>query len=355
MNYTLEDSFSFESLYESMLKCKKGKLWKASVARFHLHGVEEVLKLEEKLNNGTYTPKKPHTFTLTYPKVRVCSSMHISDRVVQRSLNDKILYPEMTRGFVYDNTACQKGKGTTLAMDRLNKFMRREYINNSNSVKGLYVLQADIHGYYRHMKHDLARACFEKNLSKDVVDKAMEWIAWQYPYDIGFEPGSQMVQILGISFLNPLDHFIKEHLRAKSYGRTMDDFYIISRDKQYLEMCMSQIINELAKIGLTINEKKTRIYPIEDGIPILGFTFKLTDTGKVLRFINPNNVKHQRKKLFHMAQLLADGQISYKKFMDGYEAWKAHAMLGNSYNLILRMDEYVESLLEVIPHYENNS
>lgn len=342
---TYDESIQFDALYDSMRKCKLGKMWKASVARFVTHGIEETIKLENELESGSYLPRKPHTFTLTYPKVRPCSSTHIRDRIVQRSLNDNVIYPAMTRSFVWDNMACQKGKGTTKAMDRINILLHRYYINNGNDNTG-WVLQFDIKGYYRNMEHELAKSCFDRHLDGTTVRNAMQWLQRQYPYDIGFEPGSQMVQILGISFLDKFDHYIKERLRSRYYLRYMDDGFLISNDRQYLERCMSEIISELDKIGLRLHPTKSRIYSLTNGIKILGFTFRLTNTGKVVRIIDPKNVKHERKKLYRMAQLVKQGKMSKEKFDECYIAWKAHAKLGNTYKLLQRMDKYVISLFK---------
>lgn len=343
MNF--EESTEFEALYDSMWKCRRGKLWKASVARFVLHGIEETLKLEEELRFGKYKPRKPHTFTLYYPKVRPCSSTHIRDRIVQRSLNDNVIYPAMTKSFIWDNMACQTGKGTQKAMDRINRFLHRYYINNGNSNEGL-VLQADIHGYYRNMRHRDAEACFRRHLDDHTVDQSMSWLQRQYPYEVGYEPGSQMVQILGISLLDPMDHAVKERMRAKIYERYMDDFFIICNNREFLEECRCMIQEELAKLGLELHPKKTRIYPLKDGITVLGFTFRLTSTGKVIRLINPKNVKHERKKLFRMAEKVKRGEITREKFDECYTAWKAHASKGNTYQVLQRMDRYVKTLFE---------
>lgn len=344
---TYDESIQFDALYDSMRKCKLGKMWKASVARFVTHGIEETIKLENELESGSYLPRKPHTFTLTYPKVRPCSSTHIRDRIVQRSLNDNVIYPAMTRSFVWDNMACQKGKGTTKAMDRIDHLMHRYYINNGNNNNG-WVLQFDIQGYYRNMRHDLAMECFERHLDDKTVTNAMKWLQRQYPYDVGFEPGSQMVQILGISFLDKFDHHIKERLKAKYYIRYMDDGFIISDNKEYLEKCRVAMEKELNKVGLVMHPKKTRIYPLKNGIKILGFTFRLTNTGKVIRITDPKNVKHERKKLVKMSHLVEKGLMTKEKFYECYTSWKAHAMLGNSYLLLQRMDQFVKELMEEI-------
>ena len=343
MNF--DEAVTFEALYDSMWKCKRGKMWKASVARYVLHGIEETLKLEEEIASGRYLPRKPHTFKLTYPKLRDCSSTHIRDRIVQRSANDNIVYPAMTNSFIWDNMACQKGKGTTKAMDRLDRNLHRYFINNGNSKDG-WVLQCDIHGYYRNIRHSEADACFRRHLDDKTASMTHEWLQRQYPTDVGYAPGSQMVQIIGISLLDPFDHTIKESVGAEDYERYMDDFYVISQSRDFLEACLAVMQTELGKIGLELHPKKTHIYPIKDGIPFLGFTFRLTDTGKVVRIINPKNVKHERKKLYRMAQLVKAGKITRGKYFECYRSWRAHAELGNSWKLLKRMDGYAKSLLE---------
>ena len=340
-----DESLAFDALYESMWKCKRGKMYKASVARLVIHGIEEILRLEEENKNGTYKPRRSHSFMLTYPKERSCSSIHIRDRIVQRSLNDNVIYPAMTRSFVWDNMACQKGKGTTRAMDRLNTLLHRYYINNGGSNEG-YVFQFDIHGYYRNMSHRIAQEVFSRHLDDKTVSHCMSWLSNQYPGDTGYEPGSQMVQILGISYLDVLDHKIKEQLKAKYYLRYMDDGLIISENKEFLEKCKNLIDLELKEIGLELHPNKSRIYRISEGIKVLGFTFRLTSTGKIVRIIDPKNVKHERKKLVRMANLVKLGRMTKEKFYECYKAWKAHAMLGNSFLLLQRMDRFVKTLLE---------
>ena len=348
------ESFEFDALWDSMWKCKRGKVRKASVARFVVKGIDSVLTLEERLENGTYQPRKPHEFELTYPKRRKCSSTHISDRVVQRSLNDNVVYPEMTESFIYDNMACQIGKGTTRAMDRLNAFLHRYYINNGNCNVG-YVLQCDVKGYYDNMDHAEADICFREKLGDETTDICMKWMERQYPGDKGYAPGSQMVQILGISFLNKMDHYAKETLRARNYIRYMDDFIIIHSDYHYLEYCKAELEKQLEEVGLWMHPEKSRIYPLTDGIHFLGFTFMLTNTGKVLRLLDAKNVKHERKKLFKLAQKVKTGEITKAKFDECYESWKAHARLGNTYKLLVRMDAYVKSLFAEDNTDENHS
>ena len=271
--------------------------------------------------------------------------MHIRDRIVQRSLNDNAIYPAMTKSFIWDNMACQTGKGTTKAMDRINRLLHRYYINNGNSNAG-WVLQFDIKGYYRSMRHADAMRCFRQKLDRQTADNIEAWMAKQYPGSVGYAPGSQLVQILGISFLDSFDHYAKERLRARYYLRYMDDGVIISDNKEHLERCRCELAQKLAEIGLQFHEKKTRIYRISDGIRMLGFTFRLTKTGKIIRIIDPKNVKHERKKLYRFAQKVKRGQATKEKYWECYTSWRAHARKGNSYMLLRRMDAYAKELLQ---------
>lgn len=92
-NAILEKVVGFDALYESMLKCIRGYLYKDSVAHFFLNGIESVLTLEAEHKNGTYKARKPHKFKITFPKPRDAVSISFRDRVYQRSLNDNVITP----------------------------------------------------------------------------------------------------------------------------------------------------------------------------------------------------------------------------------------------------------------------
>lgn len=220
----------YDQLFVSMLKCKKNVSWKPSVKSFVLNGVENCLKMEEQLQNDTWINRKPKPIVVTYPKRRECLSIPFRDRVYQRSINDNSLYPQTTKHFVYTNIACQKFKGTKKAMDVMRHYLHRYYINNKTNVG--YVVWIDIHGYYQNMRHKDVNECFYKMCDSDTASMSQDVLDTQYSGDIGYNPGSQMVQIAGISLLNELDHFIKEKLHCKSFIRYMDDSYLITNDKE---------------------------------------------------------------------------------------------------------------------------
>jgi len=185
-----EEIVDFENLYDSMNKCKKNVLWKTSTKHFTLNGIEECLKMEESLKSGTWTNGKPHEILITYPKKRQGLAISFKDRVYQRSLNDNELYPKMTNSFIYDNCACQNGKGTSFARQRLTTFIQRYY--SKYGIEG-YVLQIDIEKYYQSMDHAEVKKCFKEKLDSDIYEMTIDVLDTQYTGDTGYNPGSQMV------------------------------------------------------------------------------------------------------------------------------------------------------------------
>ena len=339
--FEIERIIGFEALYYSMRKCQKGVIWKDSVASYRMNGIERTLKLSEQLIEGKYSPSPMCKFKIMSPKPREIASVSFRDRVYQRSLNDNYVYPVMTRSFIYDNFACQKGKGTDAARERLKEFLRRYY--RKHGADG-YVAQFDIHGYYPTMDHRATELTFQKKLNPEIFERVQRVLHHQYDGDAGYYAGSQLIQIAGISILDSMDHYIKEKLRARFYIRYMDDFLIISHDREYLEKCMKEIIDYLTGLRFTVNEKKTRIYPLRSGIDFLGFTFSLTATGKVLMQIRSENVKRQRRKLVRLVKRSRSGLIPREKVDESYAAWRNHASKGNSYKLLKRMDTYYKNL-----------
>ena len=145
-DYELVDSIiSYDALYESMLKCKRSVSWKISVKQFVNNAPYEILKMSDSLKNGTWKNSIPKEVQIFYPKKRVALSIPFKDRVYQRSINDNALYPSMTKHFIKENCACQKGKGTDFAMNLTRQYLRRFYINHG--LNG-YALQMDLIQYY---------------------------------------------------------------------------------------------------------------------------------------------------------------------------------------------------------------
>lgn len=336
----IEDIIGFEALWDSMMKCKRGVIWKDSVAGFCLDAVRQVSRLHDELSDGVYRERPHKYFTIKYPKERAIMSISFRDRVYQRSLNDIGIYPAMSKSFIYDNAACQKGKGADFARNRFKCHLQRYY--RKHGADG-YVLKMDVRGYYPNMRHDVAKEMFKRRLDPDLY-KMAEAILDSFPGEVGFNPGSQIIQIAGISVLDGIDHYIKERLRIKHYLRYMDDMLIIGNDRTELERIRQDVDKRLCEIGFELHPTKTRIIRIRDGVMFLGFEYRLTDTGKVIMSIDPARVKALRRKLYRMVKKAKAGLLTGAKVDESYQSWRSHAAKGNSGKLLKRMDAYYNGL-----------
>ena len=337
-----EDIIGIDALYESMNKCAKGVKWKGTVAYYRHHWTDEIPKLSQQLHDGTYKERRAKFFTITEPKVREIMSIHYRDRVYQRSLNDVAIYPEVSRSFILDNYACQKGKGTLAARDRLKEFLHKYYRKFGNEG---HVLKIDIKGYYPNMDHAFAEEMFGKYLTGETYQMA-KTVLENLPGEIGYNPGSQIVQIVGITALDKIDHYIKEVLRVKYYIRYMDDFILIHPDKEYLQDCLEKITDLLKEQLMKINSEKTFIQSLDKPIMFLGFRYQLTKTGKVVILADPKKVKHERKKIMRMVAKVKKGELKKRDVDAHFKAYKASVRYGNSHNLIYRLNRWYESLWE---------
>ena len=339
-----ESVVGFDALYDSMEKCQKGVTWKDSAAHYVLNGIRETLKLEEQLKTGSYRQHDPMRFKITSPKPRDIISISFRDRVYQRSLNDNSVYPQMTRHLIYDNAACQDDKGTDFARKRVKHFLQEHY--RIYGAKG-YIAICDVHAYYPSMRHDVAEKVLRKGLDEKSYQRCRSVLESQYAGDTGYNPGSQMVQIIGISMLNEIDHYIKERLHIHAYLRYMDDAILVHPDRAYLEHCINQIGEMLGEIGLEFNRGKTKIIKVTEKFLFLGFYYRLTDTGKVLMSLNPERTKKERRKLRRMAAKYRRGEMSRDTIYQSYAGWRELASRGNNTKMIMRMDAYLKNLMEV--------
>lgn len=332
--------YDFENLYRAYRKARRGKRWKGAAAKFEVNLLEAITLLSAQLQRKTYRLSPYNTFKVYEPKERVVMSNSYKDKVVQHALCDNVLEPCIASSFIKDNYASQKGKGTHFGLGRLEEFMRRFY--RKRRVDG-WVLKCDITKYFYSIKHDTLKSLIRKYVSDPDCLWLLDMIIDSTNGNVGIPIGNQSSQLFALLYLSPLDHFIKEKLGVKLYGRYMDDFYLIHEDKEYLRHCWKEIEAHVNEIGLTLNAK-TNIYPLKNGIDFLGFHTYITDTGKVIRKVRRKSKNNARRKLKKMRGLLEAGKITRETVEQSYQSWRGHASNGNCYHLVRNMDQHYNAL-----------
>lgn len=335
-----DEIISFENLYQALQKCKNGSIWKDSVARYWADGLKETYQLHEDLKNGTYILRPYVKFTVTDPKRRDVMATHIRDRQFQRSLCDNGLYDCLTRSFIRDNYACQKGRGLDDALNRMDAHLHRFY--RKHGLDG-YVLKCDIRHYFASTRHDVVKKVLQKRIQDARVLKAVEQIVDSFGDGIGIGLGSQVSQLIQLAVLDEMDHFIKERLHIKHYLRYMDDFVLIHEDKEYLKYCRAEIEKSLSELGLELNHK-TQLFPLKQGIIWLKWKYRISETGKVTKSIGKTSVKRERKKLSHMKRNVEIGKMPMTVPEQSLQSWISNAKRGSFQHPIDQMKRYYQML-----------
>ena len=297
--------------------------------------------LRESLINKTYTVSSYGEFIIYEPKKRIVKSGSFKDKIVQHSLCDNVLLPEVGKHFIENNFAGQIGKGTLFGLDHLRDDMLQFY--TEYGIKG-YVLKCDITKFFYTIDHKILKDIIQKYFSDEDILWLCDLFIDSTKEDIGIPLGNQISQVFALMYLDGLDHLITEKLQIKYYGRYMDDFYLIHKDKKYLEYCLAVIQNYIHSLKLTLNGK-TQIIPFKNGINFLGFHTYVTRDGKAIRKLKGENKRKIKKRLLNNSELVKSGRMTKEKFYESYNSWRNHASHGNCVKLIHQMDNYVAKLV----------
>jgi len=283
-----------------------------------------------------------YNFKIFEPKEREVYATYYPDRVVLHCVCDEVLVPLLQKRVIYDNAACQPGKGTHFAIGRLNKFMREHYkVHGANG----YFLKCDIKKYFASLDHavlknmlsklpmdsdtcDLLFGCVDSFSTPDTMEKG---ITNEMP--CGVPLGNQTSQWFGVYYLNCVDRFIKEKLRVKHYIRYMDDMLLLHHDKAYLQDCLTQIRQMVEHDFKLILNERTQIFPMKNGVNFLGWRFYLTETGKVIRKMKSQSKLRYKRRIKKLKEDYASGAIDLERFNNCIASYRGHLDYGHTYKL----------------------
>lgn len=334
-----DKAISFEELVKGFYDARKGVNWKLSVQKYGAKLYENVVKTHISLAAGKYIQRPFVEFDLNERgKMRHIRSVYISDRVIQKSLCKNCLVPMLSNGFIYNNGASIKGKGTLFAINNLTEHLRRHYRKYGNEG---YIILGDFSSFFDSLDHQLIYDNISRHFSDPRILELLKKMIEPFG-DKGLGLGSQVCQILAVGYPNILDHTITcKH--GLPYGRYMDDFYIICKTKEEAHEILSVVKSIVRDLKIKLNENKTQIVRLSHGFNFLKTKFYLTSTGKVVRKITRKNVTAQRRKLKKFKKKLETNEMTLDMITTAYQSWRGYAAKKDCYHTIRNMDKlYIE-------------
>ena len=327
---------SLENLHRAAYQVLRGKRGQRQAGDFFYDLEGSLLGLQRTLAGHDYRPGPYRTFWISDPKPRLISAAPFADRVVHHALVN-VIEPVFERRFVHHSYACRRGKGNHRALRRFTRWAR----------SSRYVLKLDVKKFFPTIDHLMLKAAVRRAvkdpevlwLCDRIVDSSnpQERVVQYFPGDdllaplerrIGIPIGNLTSQFLANVHLDPLDHFIKQRLGARRYLRYVDDLACFGDDKAELRRWRREISNRLLTLRLKLNERKSRLRRVKEGIEFLGFVVLPTR----LR-LSSRNVRRMRRRARRLVRVHGSGLVTWPEVRDSLAAWNAHAAHGDTEGL----------------------
>jgi len=343
------DIFSYKNLYRCYLDCRKNKRNTINALRFEINTEENLLRLERELKNKTYNPSHSILFAARKPKLREIFAADFKDRIIHHLLVSE-LEKIWGKVFIYDTYACRKGKGTHKAMLRLRSFLNR--VSKNRKVRAYY-LQLDIKDFFTSIDKYILFSLVKKRISDPdilwLTEKILFWdcttsfvlrdrkeIINEIPSNKslfgkdnkrGLPIGNLTSQFFANIYLNKLDQYVKHSLKACYYIRYVDDFVILSTDREQLFTWQNEIEHFLKeKLNLTLHPRRRKLQPISNGIDFLGY------------IIRPQYVLVRNRVINSLRAKMREFKNNPKKLRDSIQSYVGHFRWANSYRLLKKLN-----------------
>ena len=239
---------------------KKNTKNKNKLEKFEQNLSINLIDIKNKINkeNGKY-----NLFMIYEPKERLILSLNLKDKIINHMVG-YILFDVLEKSLIDSNVAVRVNKGTSYGIKLVKKYIKKLNYN-------YYCLKIDIKKCFYSINHNILKDLLNKKIKDKlfldilykIIDSSDEDYILEYAkkHNIslkkgyGLPIGNLTSQILGIFYLNKIDHYIKEELKIKYYIRYMDDMVLFHKDKNYLKFCLDKIIIYLKKYDLELNNK----------------------------------------------------------------------------------------------------
>src|SRR5262249_38541592 len=124
-----------------------------------------------------------------------------------------------------------------------------------------------------------------------------------------------------------------------------DDFCCFHNDKEVLSDLRAAIADFLLGLRLRLNEGKSRLRQVKEGVEFLGFVV----FPQQLR-LNQSAVRRQRRRIRWLQRAYAAGLLSWHEVAMSLQAWNTHAEHGTTWRLrtdVFRQAVFVSSSCRV--------
>jgi group II intron reverse transcriptase/maturase len=226
-------------------------------------------------------------------------------------------------------------------------------------VRGWWVIDADIQGYFQHIDHGLLMQLVKRRISDKRVRKLlMQWLKagvleegeWTSTEE-GTPQGGVISPLLANIYLHVMDMYWKQsYQKLGKLFRYADDFVVICRNRQDAGQAMKVIQAIMGKLKLTLHPTKTRMVDTNrGGFEFLGFHFhkaKSWRTGKKCPWMWPGQramktIRGRIRELTHRRWMVLPLEEVIRRLNPVIRGWSQYFRMGNATRKLQALDRYV--------------
>jgi len=284
---------SFKNLLKSYYKARRNKRSRRKLQKIEINFENQLINVGNQLKKGLYKPKQYHQFLVYEPKLRQISAPALIDRIVQHAIIN-IIEPVFDRQFIPNTFACRKGKGAHLCLRQASACYKK--IAKKHTI--FYALKCDIKSYFANIDHLVLINFLSQSISCQKTLKLLTTIinSYQDSPKKGIPIGNLTSQLFANIYLHPLDIFVTKKLKEKNYFRYMDDFVILSPDKNYLKNLKIKIKNFLENnLELQLHPRKSNIFRADRGLDFVGYMIKPTTISMRKKTLRRYKKRHKKR------------------------------------------------------------
>jgi RNA-directed DNA polymerase len=303
---SLDDIISYENMCHAAFNAAKAKRRRPDVIGFFSDFDENIQRLQKDILLGIAPYGNYRKMIINDPKKRIIHAPSFEDRIAHHAIMN-YMGPPLETAMVPEAYACRKGKGPLMAVEKVRKNLKKYPV----------YAKIDIRKYFDSIDHDCLVKLLLKKFKGHCIPELIRRILGSYQTQPGkgLPIGTLTSQYFANYYLDGLDRYLLEDLKALALVRYMDDIIWWNDDTQRARSGLNSVREFLSRHrGLAIKDS-IQVQKSEKGVTFCGFRIR----PQALRLTRRKKKRYVARKFFWEKEYLSN-RISIEELQRNYSS-----------------------------------